>query len=418
MGCADASDSGSRPLPSILLITVDTTRADHLGAYGYERATSPTLDRMASEGVLVERAITTMPTTDPAHLSILTGQYPRTHGVRQNGVPAVADLQNLASWARASGRRTAAFVSRQHVKPSELGIDGFEVEDGPDTHERAGGITLARARAWRDAHEGEPWFLWVHFFDPHAPYHPPRAWRETFEPEGGLDPEQSLLSYFMMQYDSEIAYMDSLIARLWKDVREEEPLIIVAGDHGEIFGELWERHEMAFGHGKYLHGSVLHVPLLFWWGERLAARRVPGLTSVLDVPATLFDILDEEGFETRGVSFHADEASAPGEGRVYAFSERREYAPERRSREGLHERQYSVRDRRHSLILSQPAGTQELYDLVDDPTEQRDVFAARPDEAAALRQVLDQWLDATPDVRAKPIDPTRIEALRALGYVE
>ena len=426
LGCGDVPEAKS--VPSILLVTVDTTRADHLGAYGYGRPTSPTLDQMAREGILVERAITTMPTTDPAHLSILTGQYPRTHGVRRNGVSAVPGLENLASWASSLGHSTAAFVSRQHVKPSELGLEGFDYENGPDAPQREGGATLRRALAWLDAHAGEPWFVWVHFFDPHAPYAPPDRWARHVGPASieeapqvqrsfQANPEQTVLAYFTQLYDGEIAYMDSLVARLWEQVRAEKPLIVVAGDHGEYLGELWERHRVTFGHGRFLYGGNLHVPTIMWWGDRMASRRVEGLVGLVDIPATIFDLLGEEGFGTPGVSFHETNGKRQ-HGRAYAFSERRELDEEKLARSGLPERQFAVRDGRHSLIVSYPGETTELYDLEEDAVEQKNIAQSRPETVAVLREALDRWIEETPDTGASAIDSNRLEALRALGYVE
>ncbi len=419
----------AEPPTSLLLITLDTTRADHLSAYGYERPTTPTIERMAREGLRVTRAYTTMPTTDPAHLSILTGRYPRTHGTRRNGVPAVSGLDNLASWASANGRRTAAFVSRQHVRPSELGIAGFDHEDGPDVAQRQGAITLTRALAWLEEHAGEPYFVWVHFFDPHRPYVSPEPYARRFLPEGvtevpqtqrtrGLTPDRVRL--FTAQYDGEIAYADSLVERLWRAVRrpERQPLIVLTADHGEHLGELWERHRFSFGHGKFLYEGGVHVPMVLWWGDHLeAGGSVSGLVSLVDVPATIFTLLGEEGVPTQGLSF-LDSGGRPRAGREHVFIERARLEERYRRRRHLPERQFSVRAADHCLIVSLPEERVELYETDADPLERVDVSASRPEAVIRLRRALDEWLEETPDARAAPLDPVRIEALRALGYIE
>ena len=411
----------------MLLITLDTTRADHLSSYGYARSTTPTIDAIARSGVRVEHAFTTMPTTDPAHLSILTGRYPRTHGTRRNGVPAVSGLDNLASWATAHGRRTAAFVSRQHVRPTELGLSGFEHEDGPETAQRDGGITVRRALSWLEEHGDEPYFLWVHLFDPHRPYAAPLPYGRRFLPEGtgpvadvqhtrALTPERAEI--FTAQYDGEIAYADSLVARLWERVEERAPLVVLTADHGENLDELWERHRFSYGHGKFLHEGSVHVPLILWWGSHLPANtRVSQLVSVVDVPATIFSLLGESGVETQGVSF-LDAAGRPDPGREQVFIERSELQESYRVRRDLPLRQFSVRDAHHALIVSLPEDTMQLYELGSDPLERVDVSATQPLVRDRLRRALDAWLERVPDAAAAVMDPSRIEALRALGYLE
>ena len=424
------TDTPAPPPPSILLITLDTTRADHLSAYGYHRQTTPTLEEMASQGIRVQSAFTTMPSTDPAHLSILTGRYPRTHGTRRNGVRAVPDLDNLASWSRERGRRTAAFVSRAHVRPSELGLAGFEHEDGPDGAQRPGDVTLRRALAWLDDNGDRPYFLWVHFFDPHRPYAAPDPYGTRFVAEGvtevpavqrtrQLTPDREQL--FTAQYDGEIAYGDSLVRRLWDRVRRDsaDPLVVLTADHGEHLGELWPRHRFSFGHGKYLYRGAVHVPMLLWWGEHLPrGSRVEGLVSLVDVPETIFGLLDEPAVSTQGRSF-LDSEGRPRSGRRHVFLERAQLDEAYRQRRDLPEQQFSVRDGRYSLIVSMPAGADELYDLRDDPEEIHNVADQHPRVVSRLREALDDWRRTTPHASAAgTIDPTRIEALRALGYIE
>lgn len=411
------------PPASILLITSDTTRADHLGAWGYGRATSPAIDALARGGVRVENAITTMPTTDPAHLSILTGLYPRSHGVRRNGVRAVPDLDNLARWAGGRGRRTAAFVSRQHVRPSELGLDGFDHEDGPSTPQRPGGETLARALEWLGENGDAPYFLWVHFFDPHRPYAAPEPFARRFvgpdvtevpatQRTAHLTPERARL--FEAQYDAEIAYTDSLVARLLAAARDGDrnPLVVLAADHGEHMDELWERHRFVFGHGKFLHAGSLHVPLIFNWPGHLTPQTVSTPVSLVDVSATVFAALDEPGFEASG----RDVLDEPP--RAHTFIERCELDEDYRQRRELPVAEVAVRDAQYHLILSSPGDHVQLYDHRADPLEERDLAASQPEVVARMRAALDAWHRETPAAGTSALDPARIEALRALGYIE
>ena len=434
------STSGGAPRPHlILLLTLDTTRADHLAIYGYPRPTSPALARLAARGVLVRHAITPMPMTDPAHTSIFTGLHPRTHGIRLNG-HCVADpeVANLASWARALGYRTAAFVSRAHLRPAELGLRGFEFESGPSGAQRVGAQTLALASRWIREHATEPSFVWVHLFDQHAPYGAPPPYTTRFlEPgdparvklrgneaarEPYTAPEVRALTAL---YDGEIAYTDDLVGQLIALVEEiappgNAPLIVVAGDHGEALGELDARHRYAFDHGQLLYQGSLEVPLLLRWdGVLPAGREVAGPASLVDLAPTLFDLIGARGFVTQGTSLRpqiqGQEARAPG----LAFSERRLISIGKCMRFRALE-QFSVQDGRYKLILSTPFSRTELYDLERDPGETADLARAVPEIEARLRGAVEQWRTAwaATDAGDRVIPAEKREQLRALGYVE
>ena len=198
--------------PSILLITLDTTRADHLEPYGATNVETPALSALADRGIVFENAVATAPVTGPTHASMLTGFYPRRHGVRNNLTHHLSDdVPTLAEGLSAAGYRTAAFVSAV-VLAGRYGFDqGFEVydddlRDGSASRqtlritERPADVTAERALAWLDAlGDDQPFFLWVHFYDPHPPYSPPAPWAERFRER---------------PYDGEIAFMDSQIGRL------------------------------------------------------------------------------------------------------------------------------------------------------------------------------------------------------------
>jgi len=427
-----------KPLPSaIVLVTLDTTRADHLGAYGYPAPTSPLLDALAARGVRVENAISPMPTTDPSHLSIFTGLHPRTHGIRVNGVPLAKALDNLGSWAREHGFRTAAFVSRKFVTPRAFNLPGFDAQTGPDTEERNGRETLADALAWLDLHADAPFFLWVHFFEPHLPYGPPDKLVERVAP--GLElPELKFreasgprysaeeIEAITALYDGEIAYMDALVDVLLRRVRaarpgNDAPLIVVVGDHGEALGELDARHRFAFGHGAFLYQGLLRVPLILEWRGRLEPGGVVHApVSLVDLPATLFDLMGTDGFATQGQSFLPliDRPAAPGA--RYAYSERRVFNEPVRELTLEGDAQFAVQDERYKLIVTLPDEEVELYDLEEDPGETRDRARDLPDVRARLRAALDAWLAETRPERDVDltIPEDRVEDLRALGYIE
>ena len=424
---------------AILLVTLDTTRADHLGIYGYDKATSPALDRIAAEGVRAAYAVSPMPTTDPAHLSIFTGLHPRSHGVIKNGLELQDGSANMAAWANSRGYRVAAFVSRAHVTPRALNLAGFDDESGPAGEQgaRDGRLTLEDALDWLDRYGREPFFLWVHFFDPHKPYRPTRELSDKWVPSELqlVDPKRSQGSDIYTQdqvqansarYDAEINYMDGLVGELVTHVRglrvqQQQPLIIVAGDHGEAMAELQARYGHAFNHGKYLYPGITHVPLFFVWPGRVPPGRViEGPVQLTDIAATVFDLVGDAGFETQGESLvPLFDSQAPS--KRLAFTQRRLLSEDRIEKLKLRgTRQYAVQDHRYMLIVSQPEGHKELLDLQGNRASLNDVSAQRPEVRDRLEQALNEWLARVPaaERESSEIPEEKVEALRALGYIQ
>jgi len=274
-----ASDESQRR--NLLLITLDTVRADAIGSYG-GTAKTPTLDAVAARGVRFERALTPSPLTLPAHTSILTGIDPPQHGVRDNGIEALpADVPTLASILDAAGYQTAAFVSSR-VLDQRFGLArGFDEYGDRMAAERVGqyGYPERDAMAVTDdairwlAERGVdgPFFLWIHYYDAHAPYSPPTQWRS--------DSDRG-------NYYGEIAYVDHEIARLVDAAGTNDTIIGVVGDHGEMFGEHGEE-----GHGIFLYEASLRVPLLIA-GPGVPAGQVVGETvGTVQLASTLLDLL-------------------------------------------------------------------------------------------------------------------------------
>lgn len=272
---------------NVLLVTLDTTRADRLGCYDYKKAKTQNLDFIARNGVQFMNAYCQVPLTTPSHCSILTGTYPLYHLVRNNGNYSLPpDLTTLAEILKSKGFQTAAFVSSFTVD-SRLGLDqGFDVYDDNFVEgqafkslnsERKAEKVFASFSRWLDENQSGQFFSWVHFFDPHLPYDPPSPFREEF-PD---DP-----------YDGEIAYMDHYAGKIVEKLREKNllgsTLIIFAGDHGEAFGEKEE-----VGHGIFLYEGTMRVPLLIY-----AENHLPqGLTLVprvrlIDILPSILDLLD------------------------------------------------------------------------------------------------------------------------------
>jgi arylsulfatase A-like enzyme len=238
---------------NMLLVTLDTTRADHVGCYGYAGAETPALDALARDGVVFEQCITPTAFTLPSHSSIMTGMYPPFHGVRVNGGAALADVHStLAERLAAGGYRCGAFVGA-FVLDGRWGLgQGFdhyddEFEIGPDQRldlvsvQRPADQVVDAAVDWLATESDHPFFTWVHLYDPHTPYEPPEPYRSRFE-HGGL----------RTLYDGEIAFADSQVGRLldWMDTRglAGDTIVVVVGDHGEGLGS----------HGESYHGYYIY----------------------------------------------------------------------------------------------------------------------------------------------------------------
>jgi arylsulfatase A-like enzyme len=414
--------------PSIVLVTLDTTRADHLGCYGYFRDTSPVLDSLAGEGVLFENALTPMASTLPAHVSLLTSTSTLRHGVKANfdrlkrRFEPGASPPSFAEVVRDLGYETAAFVSAATLK-DHTGIQaGFRTFDQPEAFHRVAAQTTDEVVRWLRSNGARPFFLWVHYFDPHLPYDPPPPFGERFATGDGLIgflAERKVprrLAGASNLYDGEIAYMDEQIGKLFAALREvgawNGSAVVVAGDHGEGLGQ----------HGWMSHGRIyneqLRVPLIvkFPLGRGPISVRSDSLASLEDVVPTLVGVLNlpvpdgvREGFE--GVDLVEGTESRP-----YVFSERT------RSRGGWKPgRKYALTERSWKYFHL-PEGRDELFHLESDPFESANVLDAHPEIASRMkRAILDELeREVTPvgQQRDEEMDPERIEQLRQLGYVE
>jgi len=277
----------SRPL-SVLLITLDTTRADRLGCYGYSQAQTPVLDRLAEQGVLFERAYAPVPLTLPSHASMLTGLYPPEHGLHNNGQGALPQsLPTLATQLQAAGYETGAFVAA-FVLDHKFGLQrGFETynddlsQADPSLHGhhqyRDASLVIDAALNWLRPRSRKPFFCWVHLFDAHYPY-------MTHEDRYGDQ-------FVERPYDAELAYVDEQIGRLLLTLKEsgalEYTIIVVVGDHGESLGEHGE-----LAHSMTIYDATLRVPLLVVSpGESKPGHRVAEPVSLVDLTPTLLDLL-------------------------------------------------------------------------------------------------------------------------------
>jgi arylsulfatase A-like enzyme/cytochrome c-type biogenesis protein CcmH/NrfG len=394
--------------PNVLLVTIDTLRADRVGCYGHASASTPALDALAARGVRFETAIAHVPLTGPSHASILTGLGPLGHGFRENaGFVLPAQVRSGTEDFRQAGYRTAAFVSAFPLD-RRFGFDrGFDAYDdhlpkGNDPRrtpyvERFADATTDAVLRWLEAPAGEtagrPFFLWVHYYDPHAPYEPPRAFAARFR---------------TAPYDGEVAFADEQLGRLFRALEERgllAPTLVVAmSDHGEGLGEHGEGT-----HGLFVYDTTLRIPFIVAGPGVAAGRIAPTVARGIDVLPTL---LDYAGLSPRpeieGRSLRpAIEGRAMDDAPAYAETlyPQREFgwAP-----------LFAWRTARHKMI---EAPSSELYDLERDPRERDNLAARNSARLGEMRQTLEVALSRTAPSAEAEVDPETAERLRALGYV-
>ncbi|HTM24761.1 MAG TPA: sulfatase [Vicinamibacterales bacterium] len=396
--CSGLASARLQPRPSnLVVITLDTTRADRLPAYGFSGVRTPALDRVVREGVVFDRANTVAPLTLPSHVSLFTGRYPPRHHVRDNAdVPLAPGTPTLAEMLHASGFRTAAFVASVVLSAQRGLARGFQTYvDGSRGDQRAprrrdGRIVVDEASAWIDQHGGAPFFVWVHLYDVHGPQSLPLELRRAYGDS----------------YEGGIAYADAQVGRLIDTLERHDLLgstaIIVAGDHGESLGDHGERE-----HGVFIYESTIHVPLIVR-SPGIRPGRSTDLVSLVDVAPTVLDLLRiPRAAQFDGVSLVA----ALGGRRL---PEREIYA------ESMYPAHFGwspirmLRDARMKFI---EAPRPELYDLAVDPFEQRDLSSDRPRLVDAMRARLAMFAEASSRDQAMlaPSAET-VRELAALGY--
>ena len=397
-GCGGDASSSSREAAraqNLVLITVDTLRADRVGAYGYVPARTPAIDRLAREGVRFTQAFTTAPITLPAHASLLTGRYPPGHGARHNGLAMSASVPTLATILQQAGFSTAAFVSAFPLDKRFGLARGFDIYDdqlprGPDRkplNERAGDESVRRAVEWLSSRTTQRTFLWLHLFEPHAPYGDAASGRSV-----------------AARYDDEVAASDRAIAQLLEALgaRIDSTLIVVAADHGEAFGEHGE-----IGHSILVYDTTLRIPLVMKGPGTPIGREVTTPVSLVDVAPTVLPLLDVSSLDADGVSLVPtfQTASAAADREIYAES----FAP-------LLDFGWSplrsVRDATWKYIAAPRA---ELYQLAKDSGESADLSAKDPQRAARLRARVEAFSGIEPPDTTPDSDATR--RLRSLGYL-
>jgi arylsulfatase A-like enzyme len=395
----------------VVIVTFDTTRADRIGCYGYADAQTPSLDRLAADGVLFEQAVSTVPTTLPAHATIFTGLYPQDHGVRYNIFYTLSpEAVTLAERLEDAGFATAGFVASQ-ILARRHGLDqGFAVYSEPTEQadpssdhpvrsmERRAAVGVDAALEWLESHAGERIFLWLHLYDPHIPYNPPFPFSSRFRDR---------------PYQGEIAYADAqfgrLLERLQRDAAWPETLVIAVGDHGEGLYEHDERW-----HSMLVYESTQHVPLIIH-APGAAPGRVSRPVSLADITPTVLDLLGLPANEhARGVSLRpALEGRELPLGAIYFESLTGALVYGWQELTG-------VRHGRWKLIDSKAP---ELFDLDEDPAEQTDLAPFEPERVSELRAALLDLREPLGSLASgKGLAPARLDPetermLASLGYV-
>lgn len=464
---------------NVCFITIDTLRADHLHCYGYNRIDTSNIDSLAAEGMLFTSAFCQIPITRPSHTSMLTGDYPATQGIIDN-VTGVLDPSQvtIAEILSARGYRTAAFVSTLPLH-SRFGLaQGFDVYDDrfsapriqlpasfrqqgdflfpaflgklikiKAAHSRDASHTTGRAIQWLSEHGSEPFFLWVHLYDPHIPYHPPPPFDTLYLPDGKYRERPSTLipedlDYWISQYDGEITYTDKNIGRLL-DAFERlgltgKTLFVLTSDHGESF-----EHNYYYQHSAMLYESLIHIPLIMRFPPVIPAGTTEDvLLESIDIPPTILDILHidppdnisgksflpviqgKKGNDFKKKIFAGTDVEVPpapsGRDKRVKFPAIHANNPgwsNNVKMKGLR----TIRTENWKLILDERTASIELYDIREDPQELHNLASENQEQVERLTEALREWLALEGRLKVPtkeiPLDDETKEGLKALGYL-
>ena len=394
-GCQSSNKEAAVPALhrlNLVLITIDTLRADRVGCYGYSKIETPNLDSVAGRGVVFENAVAQAPLTSPSHASMMTGLLPTVHKVRDTGGFVLRSSDTtLAKILQQQGWDTAAFVGSSVLK-KRFGFDqGFAVYDDEmgENRERRAGEVVDRAIGWLASRSGKPFFLWVHVYDPHLPYDPPAGFREKYKGR---------------PYDGEIAYTDQELGRLFAAIGTNT-LLAVLSDHGESFSEHGE-----YAHGIFLYDTTLRIPFLMAGPGVPAGLRVKQQARTIDMLPTVLELMGGKAPQ-----------AVQGSSLVPAFAGKEvptEYSYAETLFPKLNMGWTELRAIRTNRWKFVRAPRPELYDLAQDPAEISNVIAAHAAEARALEAKLDAAAgSAREKVETAASDRRTMEQLRSLGYL-
>lgn len=413
---------------NIIVISIDTLRHDHVSGYGYERQTTPNLDRLMAGGKRFESARTVEPLTAPAMATMLTGLYPHEHGISRNGLALFKDLDSLPKTLHEHGYQTAAFVSNWTLKARLSGLgEHYEKYEGIFTRKRWLGLFLDEADAQdlsdaaidylENVSHDKPFFLWLHYVDPHEPY----RFHEEYAAQVGVSEGDSKVN----RYDTEIAYNDAQVQRvldtLYATFDQENVMVVFTSDHGESFGE-----HGYWGHGRHVFEPTLRIPLSITWPAKIKPGLVSGDALLLDIPRTLLALVgiqapssmsgydwspsllrDEPGPTSRTTFYQAHRGAVQ---KVQNAQRGREKGLLEVAvlKDGVKER-YEIRD-----------GDRTVFDLKTDPGETKSTVG----KESSISEILRKWtLDVDRGLNRIMVNNPELndedwEMLRSLGYVE
>lgn len=441
---------GQSPRPNVVIITVDTLRADYLGFYGDSAATTPRLDELAAASTVFDRAAAPMPITRPSHFSMLTGQYPREHGVLNNSTSLPETALTLAEILQPAGYSTAAFVGTRLLGPGSGSAQGFErFRSSGSRRERPARQVVSRALEWLNRLPGDSeFFLWVHLFDPHMPYAPPEEFRpvgageltsiqwqqlDAIAAENEGDVPASILEQTQHLYRGEIAYTDSWIGRLLDGIAArfdlDETLVVLTADHGECF-----ENGIYFDHAHCLFEPAMRIPLLVRYPRQFApGARVSAQVSMIDVAPT---VLEAVGLDIgNGLSGRPLQEAADLENR-YVLIQHAFYDPE--LIESFGDTSLGIRTvagkpvvervpdlERYGLVgggwkFMHSRASEELFRIAPETDETLNLVGADPQRRDEMYARLQQLLKRHPPHHLEPteLDEQLREDLEALGYLD
>jgi arylsulfatase A-like enzyme/Flp pilus assembly protein TadD len=415
--CAAGAQKTARPALNVVLITIDTLRADHVGCYGYTQIKTPNIDRLAADGTRFERAFAVVPVTLPSHTTMLTGTYPMLSGMHDFSVNKLSPAQpTLASVLKQAGYATGAVIAAA-VLDSRFGLNqGFDFyydhfdfsrldEKNLEEMERPGNVVADVAldwlgKTWPGKNSSKKFFLWMHLYDPHFPYNPPEPYKHE---------------YAERPYDGEIAFADAQVGRLVRYLKEkgiyENTMIVLAGDHGEGLGEHGEKT-----HGFFIYNATMHVPLIIRVPGGPGGRTVADPVSLVDLMPTMLGAVGVEvPAQVQGKSLLARVGGGDAE---MAERDRSVYGETFLPR--IHFNWSELRGAENSKYHFIDAPRPELYDLAKDPGETHNLLGEKKAVAEEMRAKLAAMIrdySAGKELAEKTgLDPALMERLKALGY--
>lgn len=408
--------------PNVVVITVDTLRADHMGVYGFAHNTTPHLDQLAATSLLFEDAICEQPQTGPSLMAMFSSRLPRVTGAIRNGVPLPPTTPTAAMVFQDAGYDTAAIVSNWNLKVKLSGLDrGFAHYDadfgkrwwGRERHEMTADVVTDRALAWLEARDAKkPFFFWVHYMDPHAPYKNKRGFAEQLH--GGNRVKKQRIDPPEARYQTEIAFADQQIARLLAALPKEDTYILFTADHGESLG-----NHNYWGHTRYIYQNSMHIPL-FIAGPGIEAARSNAPVRGIDIAPTLLGLAGLSPLPTMTGMDLLQQQPAPDTARVVET-----YGGSVPKGEHVREALATRPPRRQAIIqdgwkfIRNEEGSRELYHLSEDPAEEQNLIESQVERAEALEVLLEKWHQETPRNQASANDLSEedLRMLEAQGYL-